>query len=91
MHSHFAPRQVPSAGHYTGMSPLSELSLTAEEGFNLISPTSPASPAMVTKEQYDKLLSRFQELQAIIESRLLSFTAATTFISHHSRQPRDLP
>jgi hypothetical protein len=65
-YSRSTSRQVPSAGRYTGTSPLSELSLTAEEGFNLISP---ASPAMVTEEQYDELLSRFHELQAIVESQ----------------------
>src|SRR6266446_1306566 len=61
--------QVPSAGCYIGTPSPPEPSLTAEEGFNLISPASPASPAMVTEEQYDELLSRFHELQAIVESQ----------------------
>src|SRR6266700_915907 len=61
--------QVPSAGCCTGTPSPSGPSLTAEEGFNLISPTSPTSPAMVTEEQYDELLARFQELQAIVESQ----------------------
>ena len=69
--SRFPPHQVPSAGRYAGTSLLSEPSLTAEEGFNLI------SPAMVTKEQYDELLSRFQELQAIVESQALNRPAPT--------------